>query len=108
MVEQPNESGVALVVGAGDFIGAAIAKRFAAGGFVTAVGRRNAGKLAPLVAEIAASGGAARGFARDPAALAPDTLMKPSSIGEAYWMRHQQPRDAWTHELDVRPYAGKF
>jgi len=31
------------------------------------------------------------------------TLMDPDSIGEAYWQLHQQPRDAWTHELDVRP-----
>jgi NAD(P)-dependent dehydrogenase (short-subunit alcohol dehydrogenase family) len=31
------------------------------------------------------------------------TPMDPSSIGEAYWQLHQQPRDAWTHELDVRP-----
>ena len=30
-------------------------------------------------------------------------LMDPASIGEAYWQLHQQPRDAWTHELDVRP-----
>jgi NAD(P)-dependent dehydrogenase (short-subunit alcohol dehydrogenase family) len=38
MAEQPNKLPVALIAGAGDFIGAAIAKRFAAGGFVTAVG----------------------------------------------------------------------
>jgi hypothetical protein len=56
---------VALVVGAGDFIGAAIARRFAAGGYAVAVGRRNAGKLAPLVGEIAAAGGTARPFALD-------------------------------------------
>ena len=56
---------VALVVGAGDFIGAAIAKRFAAGGYAVAVGRRNVEKLAPLVAEIAAAGRAARPFALD-------------------------------------------
>jgi NAD(P)-dependent dehydrogenase (short-subunit alcohol dehydrogenase family) len=31
------------------------------------------------------------------------TLMDPGSIGETYWQLHQQPRDAWTHELDVRP-----
>lgn len=31
------------------------------------------------------------------------TLMDPASIAEAYWQLHQQPRDAWTHELDVRP-----
>ena len=53
------------MVGAGDFIGAAIAKRFAAGGFTAAVGRRHADKLEPLVAEIAASGGCARAFALD-------------------------------------------
>src|SRR3954453_14904104 len=29
-------------------------------------------------------------------------LMDPASIGETYWKLHQQPRDAWTHELDVR------
>ena len=29
--------------------------------------------------------------------------MDPASIAEAYWQLHQQPRDAWTHELDVRP-----
>src|SRR5258708_26288612 len=33
------------------------------------------------------------------------TLMDPASIGEAYWQLHQQPRDAWTHELDVRPFS---
>ena len=45
------------VVGAGDFIGAAIAKKFAAEGFVIFAGRRNADKLAPLVADIEAAGG---------------------------------------------------
>jgi NADP-dependent 3-hydroxy acid dehydrogenase YdfG len=30
-------------------------------------------------------------------------LMNPASIAETYWRLHQQPRDAWTHELDVRP-----
>jgi len=236
---------VALVVGAGDFIGGGIAKRFAAGGYTAAVGRRSAEKLAPLVADIEASGGRAHAFAldardeanvravfeaverdvgpievvvfnvganvnfpirdttsrvfrkvwemaclggfltgreaarvmvprrrgsifftgataslrggkgyaafaaakfglralaqsmarelgpddihvahlvidagvdtawvrerieasgRNPAALAPDTLMNPDSVGEAYWMLHRQPRDAWTFELDLRPH----
>jgi NAD(P)-dependent dehydrogenase (short-subunit alcohol dehydrogenase family) len=30
-------------------------------------------------------------------------LMNPASIAETYWYLHQQPRDAWTHELDLRP-----
>ena len=32
------------------------------------------------------------------------TLMNPASIAETYWQLHQQPRDAWTHKLDLRPY----
>jgi NAD(P)-dependent dehydrogenase (short-subunit alcohol dehydrogenase family) len=234
------------VIGAGDFIGAAIAKRFAAEGFVIFAGRRNAEKLTPLVANIEAAGGSivARGldarkedditaFLRDADAhaplevcifnvggnvnfplldttervfrkvwelacyagfltgreaarlmlprgrgcifftgatasvrggigyaafagaksglravaqsmarelgpknihvahliidagvdtafvrerikqqagpqalenLAPDQLMNPASVAEAYWQLYRQPRDAWTFELDVRPY----
>ncbi len=42
------------------------------------------------------------------AALAPDTLMSPNSIAEAYWQLHRQSRDAWTHELDLRPFAEKW
>jgi hypothetical protein len=45
------------VIGAGDFIGAAIAKKFAAKGFTVFAGRRNGEKLAPLVAAIEAAGG---------------------------------------------------
>ncbi len=37
--------------------------------------------------------------------LPPDTLMDPASIAQAYWMLHQQARDAWTFELDLRPYG---
>jgi NAD(P)-dependent dehydrogenase (short-subunit alcohol dehydrogenase family) len=59
-----KRNATAAVIGAGDFIGAAIAKRFAAEGFVIFAGRRNADKLAPLVAAIEASGGSivARGL----------------------------------------------
>ena len=237
---------VALVVGAGDFIGGAIAKRFAAGGFTVAVGRRSAEKLAPLVKEIEEAGGRAHAFAldareeenvqavfaaierdvgplevvifnpganvsfpirdttsrvfrkvwemacfggfltgreaakvmvprgrgsifftgataslrggkgyaafasakfglralaqsmarelgpenihvahlivdagvdtawvreriraagRDPGALPPGTLLSPASVGEAYFMLHGQPRDAWTFELEIRPHG---
>ena len=37
-----------------------------------------------------------------------DGILKPDSIAEAYWMLHRQPRDAWTHELDLRPWMEKF
>jgi len=238
--------GVALVMGAGDYIGAAIAKRFARGGLEVVMGRRNGDQLAPLVDEIRAAGGRAHGFGvdardedqvvalfervereigaleavvfnvggnvdfpirettsrvfrkvwemaclagfltgreaarhmvprqrgsifftgataslrggrgfaafasakfglralaqsmarelgpesihvahliidagvdtawvremmkkrgRDPDALPADTLLDPASVGEAYWQLHRQTRDAWTFELDVRPFA---
>jgi hypothetical protein len=235
---EPRNASVA-VVGAGDYIGAAIARRFAREGYLVHAGRRNGEKLAPLVAEIEAAGGRCVGrsldarqeddvaaFMREADAAAPlevaifniganvnfplldttervfrkvwelacyagfltgreaarmmlprgagsifftgatasmrggkgyaafasakfglravaqsmarelgpqgihvahlvidagvDTawvreriggrggdrlLMDPASIGEAYWSLHQQPRDAWTHELDVRPFS---
>jgi hypothetical protein len=59
-----KRNATAAVIGAGDFIGAAIAKRFAAEGFVIFAGRRNADKLVPLVVDIEAAGGSivARGL----------------------------------------------
>jgi NAD(P)-dependent dehydrogenase (short-subunit alcohol dehydrogenase family) len=243
-MDKPGNASVA-VIGAGDFIGAAIARRFAAGGYAVFAGRRNGEKLAPLVAEIEAAGGrcsgrtldarkeesvagflaeadgtaplevcvfnvganvdfpildttervfrkvwemacysgflagreAARlmlprgrgsifftgataslrggaGYAAFASAkfglravaqsmarelgpknihvahlvidagvdtawvrerrqqsgksLEPDALMNPSSIAETYWLLHRQPRDAWTHELDLRPYGERW
>jgi len=32
-----------------------------------------------------------------------DSLAKTTSIANAYWFAHQQSRDGWTHELDLRP-----
>lgn len=37
-----------------------------------------------------------------------DGILNPDHIAENYWMLHQQPRDAWTHELDLRPWMEKF
>jgi NAD(P)-dependent dehydrogenase (short-subunit alcohol dehydrogenase family) len=237
----------AAVIGAGDFIGAAITRRFAAGGYTVLAGRRNGEKLAPLVAEIEAAGGRCAGrtldarkeeavteflaeaeraaplgvcvfniganvnfpvldttervfrkvwemacyagflAGREAARLmlprgrgtiiftgataslrggpgyaafasakfglravaqsmarelgpqgihvahlvidsgvdtawvrerrrerlgqesfAPDELVNPASIAETYWQLHLQPRDAWTHEMDLRPYGEKW
>jgi NAD(P)-dependent dehydrogenase (short-subunit alcohol dehydrogenase family) len=39
------------------------------------------------------------------ALAAPDRLMRPQSIADAYWYLHQQSRDAWTFETDLRPFA---
>ncbi len=37
-----------------------------------------------------------------------DNILKPDSIAESYWQLHRQPRDAWTHELDLRPWSEKW
>ena len=31
-------------------------------------------------------------------------IVNPDSIAEAYWQIHRQPRDAWTHETELRPW----
>jgi NAD(P)-dependent dehydrogenase (short-subunit alcohol dehydrogenase family) len=31
-------------------------------------------------------------------------ILDPEAIAENYWMLHRQPRSAWTHELDLRPW----
>ena len=49
---------------------------------------------------------AAKGI--DASDIPPDSLTKTSSIAEAYWFAHQQKRDGWTHELDLRPSVEKW
>lgn len=56
---------VALVIGAGDATGGAVAKRFTREGFIACVTRRSADKLQPLVDSIRAEGGQAFGYASD-------------------------------------------
>jgi NAD(P)-dependent dehydrogenase (short-subunit alcohol dehydrogenase family) len=31
-------------------------------------------------------------------------IVSPEHIADTYWMLHMQPRDAWTHELELRPW----
>jgi NAD(P)-dependent dehydrogenase (short-subunit alcohol dehydrogenase family) len=38
----------------------------------------------------------------------PDLLMPPSSVAESYWQLYQQPRSAWTFELEIRPFGEKW
>lgn len=56
---------VALVIGAGDATGGAIARRFAREGYTACLTRRTADKLVPLVSQIEAAGGKAHGFGSD-------------------------------------------
>jgi len=38
----------------------------------------------------------------------PDLLMPPSSVAASYWQLYQQPRSAWTFELEIRPFGEKW
>jgi hypothetical protein len=37
--------------------------------------------------------------------LDPGRLMRPASVADAYWQLYQQPHDAWTFELEIRPFG---
>jgi len=85
------------VIGAGDFIGGEIAKKFASEGFTVFAGRRNGDKLAPLVKEIEAAGGEIHARSLDA-----------RKEDEIVWLLVQQPRSAWTFELEIRPFGEKW
>ncbi len=34
-----------------------------------------------------------------------DGILNPEHIADAYWALHCQSRDAWTHEMDLRPWS---
>src|SRR5438874_7000804 len=40
--------------------------------------------------------------------IPPNSLTKTRSIADAYWFAHNQARDGWTHELDLRPSVEKW
>jgi NAD(P)-dependent dehydrogenase (short-subunit alcohol dehydrogenase family) len=51
---------------------------------------------------------AAQHFPGHVAAKGADGLIDPDAIAEAFWQLHRQPANAWTHELDLRPFKEPF
>ncbi len=47
-------------------------------------------------------------FAQRVADAGLDGILNPDHIADAYWWLHQQPRDAWTFELDLRPSVERW
>jgi NAD(P)-dependent dehydrogenase (short-subunit alcohol dehydrogenase family) len=45
-----------------------------------------------------------RGLPQVAERLGDDGMLGLSGLADVYWMLHAQPRNAWTHELDLRPF----
>lgn len=74
---------------------------------------RELGPLGIHVVHVVVDGAIDTAFIRETfperyAAKATDGILSPDHIADAYWFLHTQPRDAWTHELDLRPWAETF
>jgi len=74
---------------------------------------RELGPCGIHVAHVVIDGAIDTAFIRDNfperyALKAEDGILNPEHIADSYWMLHCQPRDAWTHELDLRPWSEKF
>jgi short-subunit dehydrogenase len=74
---------------------------------------RELGPRGVHVAHVVVDGAIDTAFIRDNfperyALKSQDGILDPEHIADQYWMLHNQPRDAWTHELDLRPWMEKF
>ncbi|TRW17444.1 SDR family NAD(P)-dependent oxidoreductase [Glacieibacterium frigidum] len=74
---------------------------------------RELGPLGVHVAHVVVDGAIDTAFIRDTfperyAMKADDGILNPDSIAAIFTMLHDQPRDAWTHELDLRPWSEKW
>lgn len=93
--------------------GAAFASaKFALRGMTQAMARE-LGPMGVHVAHAVIDGAIDTAFIRDNfperyALKAEDGILNPDSIAETYLMLHRQPRDAWTHEMDLRPWNEDF
>jgi hypothetical protein len=94
---------VCVVAGVGPGNGAALTRRFAAGGYRVAMLARSAEKLEVIDAVIDLP------WTRKRMPDAPDELFaKPAAIAETVWhLAHQDP-SAWSFEVDLRPFGEKW
>jgi NAD(P)-dependent dehydrogenase (short-subunit alcohol dehydrogenase family) len=108
----PNKKGAILLTGASASVkGYAQSAPFAMGKFaLRGLAQSMARELSPQgihVAHFVIDGGI-RSAARTEPADRPDSMLDPDAIALSYWNVLQQPRSAWTWELELRPWVEKF
>lgn len=117
-VMQPRQSGTIIFTGATASVrGASGFSAFAGAKFaLRALAQSMARELGPKgihVAHAIIDGAIDTAFIRDNfpdryALKAEDGILDPDAIADSYWAIHTQPRSAWTHELDLRPWMETF
>jgi NAD(P)-dependent dehydrogenase (short-subunit alcohol dehydrogenase family) len=108
----PNKHGAILFTGASASVkGYPQSAPFAMGKFaLRGLAQSMARELSPQgihVAHFVIDGGI-RSAARVEPADRPDSMLDPDTIALSYWNVLQQPRSAWTWELELRPWVEKF
>ncbi len=108
----PKRHGAILFTGASASVkGYAQSAPFAMGKFaLRGLAQSMARELSPQgihVAHFVIDGGI-RGAARSEPADRADSMLDPDAIALSYWNVLQQPRSAWTWELELRPWVEKF
>jgi NAD(P)-dependent dehydrogenase (short-subunit alcohol dehydrogenase family) len=108
----PNKHGAILFTGASASVkGYAQSAPFAMGKFaLRGLAQSLARELSPLgihVAHFVIDGGI-RSATRNESPDRPDSMLDPDAIAASYWSVLQQPRNAWSWELELRPWLEKF
>lgn len=83
---------------------------------IRALAQSMARELGPMnihVAHVVVDGAIDTDFIRDNfpekyATKDQDGILNPEHIADSYWYLHSQPRDAWTFELDLRPWNERW
>ena len=109
----PNKHGAILFTGASASVkGYAQSAPFAMGKFaLRGLGAEHGARIVSRKASmsrISSSTAASEARGRAVPPDAPDSLLDPDAIAQSYLHVLQQPRSAWTQELELRPWVEKF